>query len=95
MSETSSAAPTPGAPTGGQNNADQQASRRSDHEPAGSGHGAPLGRAAPEAGEAYHLGVLLATRLDPPDLDVGRLWYQMASDAGNNEAINLLGNLLM
>jgi TPR repeat protein len=39
------------------------------------------------------LGVLLAARLDPPDLDQARNWYQQAADAGNSYATDRLSLL--
>ena len=41
-----------------------------------------------------NLGVLLADRLDPPDLDGAQAWYRRAADAGNTDAMVNLGVLL-
>jgi hypothetical protein len=41
----------------------------------------------------YNLGVLLATLLDPPELDEARYWYEQAA-AGHTDAMRNLGLLL-
>jgi hypothetical protein len=52
---------------------------------------------AAEAGNAsaqYNLGVLLADRLDPPELAAARTWYTKAAEAGHTTAQFELGVLL-
>ena len=54
-------------------------------------------RRAAEAGRPeaqYHLGLLLATRLHPPDLAGARTWWARAAEAGNTDAQFNLGVLL-
>ena len=41
-----------------------------------------------------NLGVVLSDRLDPPDLDAARHWYQQAADAGDTGGMYNLGYLL-
>ena len=41
----------------------------------------------------YNLGVLLATLLDPPELDQARYWYEQAAAAGDTGAMYNLGLL--
>ncbi|GAB2614935.1 trypsin-like peptidase domain-containing protein [Kribbella endophytica] len=43
---------------------------------------------------ARSLGILLAKRLDPPDLAKASMWYHRAAKAGDHQAMNSLGNLL-
>ena len=56
--------------------------------------------AAHQAAEAGHtdamftLGVLLSQRVDPPELEQARGWYQKAAEAGNTFAMFALGYLL-
>jgi TPR repeat protein len=42
----------------------------------------------------FNLGLLLANRLDPPDLDEARRWYLRAAQAGDADAMFNLGVLL-
>ena len=52
---------------------------------------------AAEAGNTsamFNLGYLLEDRVDPPELDQARDWYQKAAEAGNTYAMFNLGNLL-
>jgi TPR repeat protein len=42
----------------------------------------------------FNLGVLLADRVDPPELDLARGWYQKAAEAGHTGAMVNLGVLL-
>ena len=54
-------------------------------------------RRAAEAGNTdaqYHLGLLLADELDPPDLNGARTWWTRAAEAGNTDAQYHLGLLL-
>jgi O-antigen/teichoic acid export membrane protein len=53
---------------------------------------AAAGASLPEA--QYALGMLLATRLDPPDLAEARTWYTRAAEAGHTDAQYNLGVLL-
>jgi TPR repeat protein len=41
----------------------------------------------------FGLGVLYAERLDPPDLDAARRWFEQAAAAGQPDAMNNLGVL--
>ncbi|SFU10833.1 tetratricopeptide repeat protein, partial [Arthrobacter sp. ov118] len=50
--------------------------------------------AAGHTGAAFNLGVLLADRLDPPDLSEARRWYEQAAAAGHTGAAFNLGLLL-
>jgi hypothetical protein len=45
-------------------------------------------------GAMHNLGLLLATRLDPPDLDQARHWYEQAAAGGDTDAMHNLGYLL-
>jgi TPR repeat protein len=40
-----------------------------------------------------NLGVLLATRLDPPELDQARHWWTRAAQAGHPDALDRLQQL--
>jgi TPR repeat protein len=53
-------------------------------------------RIAVDAGyiDAMHNLAVLLEKLDPPDLDGARYWYQTAADAGLTDAMNNLGVLL-
>jgi TPR repeat protein len=41
----------------------------------------------------YNLGLLLATKLDPPELGEARRWYTTAAEAGKGEAAEALSQL--
>jgi hypothetical protein len=50
--------------------------------------------AAGHTGAMFTLGLLLADRLDPPDLDQARHWFEQAAAAGHTDAMINLGDLL-
>jgi tetratricopeptide (TPR) repeat protein len=41
----------------------------------------------------FALGVLLADRVDPPELEQARGWYRKAAEAGNTSAMHYMGDL--
>jgi TPR repeat protein len=49
---------------------------------------------AGHSGAMFNLGYLLSRRLDPPDLDEARRWYEKAATAGHSGAMVNLGYLL-
>ncbi len=57
-------------------------------------HAARHGADAGNAGTMLRLGILLADRVDPPELAEARTWFTKAADAGNPTAMPNLGVLL-
>ena len=49
---------------------------------------------SPVPSSVNHLGLLMATRWQPPDLPSARTWWEKAAEAGDPEAMNSLANLL-